>query len=110
MTEKTIDPRLDIARTNVRMAVAMRRTNYADTARSAGLSRNAVSQFVSGKSSLSYANMLRVCDVLEIPIAVLHRPDSINESRIRLYKLLERVPDHLAARVIQEVQSQGFDR
>jgi transcriptional regulator with XRE-family HTH domain len=102
--EKNADPRIDIARTNLRMAVALRKTNFAEAARQADLSRNALSQFIAGKTSLSYANMLKICDVLNIPISLLHRPDTITEARVRLYRLLERLPDHLINQALQDVQ------
>lgn len=98
------DPRIETARQNLRIAIATRKTNLAETARQAGLSRNALQQFVAGQTQISYANMLKVCDVLAIPIGTLHRPDGITESRIRLYRTLERLPDHLAARAISEAQ------
>lgn len=84
------------------MAVALRDTNSAEVSRRAGMSRNALSQFVSGRTSMSYANMLRVCDVLDLPIGLMHRPDAITQSRLRLHNLLERLPDHLALKVIQD--------
>jgi len=93
--------RIDIVRTNLRLAVALRRTNFAETARKSGMSRNALSQFVSGKTSLSYSNMLAVCDVLEIPIGILHNPDAITESKLKLYRLLGSLPENLAAQALQ---------
>ena len=97
------DERLDIARRNIRMAVALRETNFAEVARKAGLSRNAVSQFVSKKTSISYSNLLRVCDVLQIPIGLLHVPDSMTEGRITLHQTLVKLPPHLAVRALEEV-------
>jgi transcriptional regulator with XRE-family HTH domain len=93
--------RIDIVRTNLRLAVALRRTNFAETARKSGMSRNALSQFVSGKTSLSYSNMLAVCDVLDIPIGILHTPDAITESKLKLYRLLRSVPENLASQALQ---------
>ncbi len=98
------DPRIDVCRRNLRLAVALRETNSAEVSRRAGLSRNALSQFVNGNTSMSYANMLRVCDVLDLPIGVMHRPDAISEARLRLHTLLERLPDHLAGRVLAAVR------
>jgi transcriptional regulator with XRE-family HTH domain len=93
--------RLDTVRTNLRLAVAFRRTNFAETARKAGMSRNAISQFVSGKTSLSYSNMLAVCDVLDVPIGILHNPDAITESKLKLYRLLRNMPDNLASQALE---------
>lgn len=96
MPTKQSDPRVEVARDNIRIAAALRRKNYAEIAREAGLSRNAVSQFISGRTSLSYQNMLRVCDVIGVPIGLVHIPDSITEGRIRLHKALLGLPPHLA--------------
>ncbi len=98
---KKNDPRIDVARHNLRMAVAHRKTNFSEAAESAGLSRNALSQFVSGRTSMSYANMLRICDVLDIPIGALHRPDAVTDTKLRLYRLIERLPDHQMAKAIR---------
>jgi transcriptional regulator with XRE-family HTH domain len=88
------DKNLATARKNLRIAVAMNETSFAEVARLAGLSRNAVSQFVTGRTTLSYANMLNVCAALNIPIALLHRPDGMSEARLRLHRILEAMPDH----------------
>lgn len=100
---RSADP-VETCRTNLRLAVALRNTNYAETARKAGLSRNAVSQFVAGRTQLSYANMLRVCAALDIPIGLLHQVDGITEARIRMHKILERIPDHQAAAALEAVR------
>lgn len=70
----TTDPRAEIARKNIRIAAAMRNMNLSEVSRQAGMSRNGVGQFVAGTTSLSYANMLKVCDVLQLPIGLVHRP------------------------------------
>lgn len=92
------------ARENLRMAVALRNTNLAEVSRRAGMSRNGLSQYLSGSTSLSYANMLNICDVLKIPIGILHRPDAISNARIRLHQALDRLPDHLAAQALADAQ------
>tara|TARA_R110002020_G_scaffold74540_24_gene190683 strand:- start:5405 stop:5743 length:339 start_codon:yes stop_codon:yes gene_type:complete len=102
------DPRVEVARNNIRMAAALRHMNFSDIARQAGLSRNAVSQFVSGRSALTYPNMLRVCDVLKIPIGLVHVPDSITEGRIRLHSALVSLPAHKAEEVFAAID--GLER
>lgn len=99
------DPRLDIVRENIRMAAAKRGLNLSEISRRAGMSRNGVQQFVAGHTSLSFANMMRICDVLAIPIGVITRPDAITDNKIRLYRLLERLPDHLAAQAVAEAEA-----
>lgn len=100
------DPRIDIARRNIRIAVALRETNYSEVARAAGLSRNAVSQFVSRRTVLSYENMLKICDVLEIPIGLLNTEDGVTESRLRLQKALDRLPAEKLAEVLKDLKNQ----
>ncbi len=95
------DPRIDIARRNLRIAAAMREMNLSEVSRQAGMSRNGLGQFLSGRTTLSYGNMLRVCDVLRIPLALVHRPESLTEARIRLYRILEKMPDHLAGKALE---------
>lgn len=100
------DPRVDIARRNLRIATAMRDMNLSEVSRQAGMSRNGLGQFISGRTTLSYANMLRVCDVLAIPLALVHRPESLTENRIRLHRVLERMPDHLAGKALEAAEAQ----
>lgn len=100
------DPRIDVARRNIRMAAALRDMNISEVSTKAGMSRNGLGQFMSGRTTLSYANMLNVCDVLNVPIALLHRPDAITESRIRLHQVLDRMPDHLAAKALEAAQAE----
>lgn len=87
------------------MATALRGVNFTQTSIKAGLSRNVVSQFVNGRTSLSYANMLAICDVLDIPIGAMHRPDAITEARIKFWRSVERVPDHLVLAALRAVQN-----
>ncbi len=102
--EKT-DPRLDIARNNLRMAVALRGMNLSEVSRQAGMSRNGLSQFITGRTTLSYANMLGICDVLRLPIGIVHKPDAITESRIRLAQQIERMPEHLLQKALDATQT-----
>ena len=95
------DPRVDIARQNLRIAAAMRNMNMSEVSRQAGMSRNGLGQFISGRTTLSYANMLKVCDVLQIPIALVHRQDGMTEGRIRLHRALEREPARLAGTALE---------
>ena len=102
---KTDDPRLDIARENLRMAAAKRGMNLSEISRRAGMSRNGLQQFLAGRTSISYANMIRICDVLAIPVGIIHRPDAITDNKIRLFRALERLPDHLASQALAEAEA-----
>lgn len=101
------DPRIDTARTNLRIACAMRGINFSEAARRAGMSRNGVSQFVAGRTSISYANMLAVCDVVGVPIGLLHRPDHMSEARIRLHRMIDRLPVDAALEALAPLDPDG---
>ena len=106
MPDKPIDLRVETARRNLKMAAALRDMNLSEVSRQAGMSRNGLGQFTSGRTTLSYANMLRVCDVLRVPVGLIHRSDAITEGRIRLFEILERLPDHLAHKAISAAQEE----
>lgn len=107
--DKTTDPRVTIARQNIRIAAALRDMTQTEVARRAGLNRNAVSQFTSGRTKLTYENMLKICDVLDVPIGAIHRPDSITTERLRLHRILERIPEHMAGRALSIAQEWASD-
>lgn len=94
------DPRTDIARQNIRIACVMRDMSQTEVSRKAGLSRNTVSQYTAGRTNISFENMHKVCDVLGIPIGVVHKRDGLTTERIRLYRILEAMPEHLVSRAI----------
>lgn len=90
--KKATDGRLDIVRTNVRMACALRGMgNYSEIARRAGFSRNLVTQFINNDKSITYENLLLICDVINVPIGLLHIPDSISQGKIQ--KMQETIRD-----------------
>lgn len=70
------------ARMNVKLAAQIRGMPLSQVAVKAGLSRNAISQFVSGRTSLSYVNMLKVCAVLSTSIATMHLKDAVTPSAL----------------------------
>jgi len=104
MTKPT-DDRNETARKNLRIAAAMRGVNLSEVSRQAGMSRNGLGQYISGRTSLSYANMLKVCDVLQLPICLVHREDSMTENRIRVWRALERLPAHLTEQALAEIKT-----
>lgn len=101
------DHRVETARQNLRMAAAMRGMNLSEIAVAAGMSRNGLSQFISGRTSISYANLLRVCDVLNLPLALVHRPDAITPTKVRIWQALERMPDHSMARAMEIIDAEA---
>ena len=84
---------IEIARENLRIAAAMRRLNLSEVSRRAGMSRNGLGQFVGGRTTLSYRNMLAVCRVLSIPIGIVHVPSSMTRQRIAAGRALEQLND-----------------
>lgn len=95
---------MDIVRTNLRIACALRhRNNYSEISRDAGLSRNILAQFLTGSKSMGYANLLSICDTLDVPIGLLDTPDSITLSRIEHYKMLMKAPDQVVSRAFAEI-------
>ena len=104
---------MQIVRRNLRMAISYRETNPTEVAREAELGVNVVNSFLNGSTSISHANLLAVCDVLNIPIVALEHPDGITPARIRFFNLLSKLPDHLAEKasaIVQEELDQAGDR
>ncbi len=92
------DPRLATVRQNLKFAIILRDTTAADTSRAAGLSINALGSFLRGQTSISYANLLKVCDVLDLPIGILHKPGAVTPGRLALQSALEDLSeDQLSA-------------
>lgn len=85
---------IENARQNFRMACALRGLSMSEAARRAGLSRNALAQFVRGRSIMSLENALKICDVLDVPLPLICRQDGVTAANIRLYKALDRMPAH----------------
>lgn len=101
---------LNVVRTNLRMAAALRGMSYAEISRKSEVSPNVLSQFISGKKSITYSNLLKICDVIDVPIGLLHIPDTITAGRIRLHKILLRTPEHLAERALSEATRWAEDQ
>lgn len=90
------DPRLDVARENLRIACAIRDVNPTEISRRAGLSINGLGNFLRGANSIKYDSLLRVCDALDVPIGILHVPNSISPARLELHSALKNVsPEQL---------------
>jgi transcriptional regulator with XRE-family HTH domain len=82
---------LNTVRTNLRIACALRdMTNLSEIARRCGYSRNIVSQFAAGKTSISHAHLLGICDVIKVPIGILHIPDAITQANISTFQNMVR--------------------
>jgi len=107
MLDTTVDAEIEVIRKNLKIALAIRDTNASQVAQKADLSRNVLSNFIAGTSQISHENLLRVCRVLDVPVAMLSRPNSMTEANIRLYNTLKRVPDTMLDRVVSEMSREG---
>jgi DNA-binding Xre family transcriptional regulator len=101
MPYSTPSDRLEIVRRNLKIAIAMRDTTHTEVSRKAGLSLNVVGSFLRATTSISFENMLAVCDVLNIPASILERADGITPGRLRLHQTLQKLPDALADSAMQ---------
>lgn len=97
------DPRLATVRQNLRLAIALRETTAADVSRDAGLSINLLGAFLRGQSSTSYANLLKICDVLDLPIGILHKPGAITPGRLELQRALEGLNEDQLGQAVAEI-------
>lgn len=105
MTKTPDDPRLDIVRQNLRMALALRDTKAKAASLAAGLSQNALSSFIRGETSMTFLNVLRVCDVLEIPIGLLTVEGAISPARLRLDAALRQASPDLVLEALAHIEA-----
>jgi transcriptional regulator with XRE-family HTH domain len=88
------NPELDVARKNLKIAFALRNLTGAEVSRRAGMSRNGVGQFVEGRTLLCYENVMKVCDVLGLPIGIIHKKDAITENYIQNMNEVMSLPEY----------------
>jgi transcriptional regulator with XRE-family HTH domain len=98
-----------IARLNLRMACTLRGLTMSEAATRAGLGRNALSQYCSGRSNLSYSNMKAICDVLDLPIELVSREDAITAGKIRLRRALDRLSDDDLRKALDSLKDRDLD-
>lgn len=101
--QKATDARIATARQNLRIAIAIAETTTAEVSVAAGMSKNALGQFLRGNSAIGYANLLRVCDALHVPIGILHRPGGVTPGRIKLQKALENTPPEVLEAALRAI-------
>ncbi len=109
MRTNTPDPQdktTNIVRQNLKIACVMRDMSQTAVSRAAGLSRNTVSQFTAGTTQISHRNILKVCEVLRIPISVLHMEDGVTYARIRLYTRIEAMEDYLVNELLEKIDAE----
>lgn len=99
--------KIDNARTNLKIAVALSGMPMSEISQKAGLSLNVVSKFLRKESMISFANMQAVCDVMGVPMALITSERQITPARIRLVQAMERMNDaQLAEFVKREIADQ----
>ncbi|OUS04189.1 hypothetical protein A9Q96_14620 [Rhodobacterales bacterium 52_120_T64] len=76
------------------MAMVLRDTDATNTAKKAGLSQNALGTFLRGASNISYFNLLKVCEALDIPVGILHLREGITLASIRAHNRILQLHDH----------------
>ncbi|KJZ23258.1 helix-turn-helix domain-containing protein [Tritonibacter mobilis] len=97
------DRKIQNARTNMKIAVALSDLSASEISLKAGLSVNVLGKYMRGETMISFANMQAVCDVLGIPLALITTERQITPARIRLMKALERMSeDELEAFIAKE--------
>jgi transcriptional regulator with XRE-family HTH domain len=94
MTDKKTERKLDNARTNMKIAVALSDLSASEISQRAGLSINVLGKYLRGETMISFGNMQAVCDVLDVPLALITTERQITPARVRLSKILLRMSDH----------------
>jgi transcriptional regulator with XRE-family HTH domain len=91
--QKSTERKLENARVNMKIAVALSDLTASEISQRAGLSINVLGKYLRGETMISFGNMQAVCDVLDIPIALITSETQISPARIRLVKALDRMTD-----------------
>lgn len=91
--QKSTERKLENARVNMKIAVALSDLTASEISQRAGLSINVLGKYLRGETMISFGNMQAVCDVLDIPIALITSETQISPARIRLVKTLDRMTD-----------------
>ena len=89
---------------NLKIAVALSDMNGSEICTKAGLSRNVLGKFLRGETSISYNNLLSVCEVLDIPIEVLASDTPVTKARIRLFRILAQLSENQIAAALETVK------
>jgi transcriptional regulator with XRE-family HTH domain len=84
---------IENARLNLKVALTLTDADGTNTARSAGVSQNTLNNFLSGKSQISYANLLACCAVLNLPLGMLSTDRHLTPARLRLARVVESLSE-----------------
>ena len=89
----TTERKIENARTNMKIAVALSDMSASDISVGAGLSMNVLGKYLRGETMISFGNMQAVCDVLGIPLPLITSDHQISPGRIRIMRAIERMSD-----------------
>lgn len=93
--------KVDAARTNLKIAVALDPLTASEISVKADLSVNVLGKFLRKETMISFAGLLSVCDVLGIPLSLITSEQQITPTRIRLHKIMARMTDSEVAAFIE---------
>lgn len=102
--KETTQRKLENARINMKIAVALSDYSASELSTKAGLSVNVLGKYLRGETMISFGNMQAICDELDIPISLITSDRQITPARIRLAKILSRMSDEEMADFIAENQ------
>ncbi len=99
---RTSERKLEAARINMKIAQALSGLSASEISARAGLSVNVLGKYMRGETMISFANMQAVCDVLNIPLALITSERQITPARIRFVKLIDRLSDDQIERFLAQ--------
>lgn len=105
--DKKTMQKLDNARINMKIAVALSDLAASEISTRAGLSQNVLGKYLRGETMIAFGNMQAVCDILGIPLALITSAQQISPARIRLHRILDRMTEGEIALFIEQQQSQN---
>lgn len=85
--------KLETARTNMKIAVALSDFSAKEACEKAGISPNVLGKFLRNETMITFGNMVAICDVLGIPLSLITSEQQITPARIRLAKAVEKMTD-----------------
>ncbi|PCJ05772.1 MAG: hypothetical protein COB16_15115 [Rhodobacteraceae bacterium] len=85
--------KVENARTNMKIAVAIHDLTASEISVKAELSVNVLGKYMRGETMISFAGMQAVCDIMGLPLALITSERQITPARIRLHKIVARMTD-----------------
>lgn len=101
MTTELTQRRIECARTNMKIAVALSDYAASDISQRAGLSINTLGKFMRGDNMINLANLQAICDVMNIPLALIASEQQISPARIRLVRKIMAMNDQELAALVE---------